>query len=325
MSNIHTIQAHISDKMAEDDLTEDWYFASNNKNTFIDEQTELLIRSNEFDRVERLYLLMELSQLCQSKLNEEKCEIGSGWTMIPFDDDEPSLMSETKSYHELLHGGHIHETNILLDSRYQNLQSNGLSGKINRYKKARIRFSFESRESHIDVLYDNLPTTSMIVPLNLVRILVFYRNELAYQLSKSCHSNSLSAKTIDSIFLSTFYQTLEQPDLIYTLNRLYRRHKKLSVQEQRREFIKTYERFIYPLLSYRLLPPYDFHNITSINERRMLIRYMTNKQLRMENTTRADILSVLLDPSLTDKWTPFTTDETCFSLQKYTNDLHLKQ
>jgi hypothetical protein len=315
ISNIHSSRARLSDTIKEDDLTEDWYFVANDDKTFIDEQSEFLIRSNEYHPSKQIYLLIELSQFCESKLDQEKCEIGCGWIILPFDDNQLS-----KNFNKLLRGGYFHQTNILLDSQYKQLHSEGLAGKLDRYKRARLRFSIQSREKHVDLLYDNLPLTSMIVPMNLVQTIVFYRNELAYQLQKRSHSNGLSTAPVDSIFLSTFYQTLEQADLIYALQRLYHRHKEIPVQEQREEFIKIYESSIYPLLFYRLLPPYDFHDISSINERRKIISAMINKQLSTKQNNQIDILALLLDPNLTDKWTPFTTDEICFSLQKYVHD-----
>ncbi len=78
--------------------------------------------------------------------------------------------------------------------------------------------------------------------------------------------------------------------------------------------------FIYPLLHYRQLPPYDFHDLTSLNERRKLINDMVKRQLPTKKTPPQDLLSILLDPNLTDKWTPFTTDEISFTLQKYVHD-----
>ena len=33
-----------------------------------------------------------------------------------------------------------------------------------------------------------------------------------------------------------------------------------------------------------------------------------------------DIVSIFLDPNLTDKWSPFMTDEVSFTLQKYIHD-----
>ena len=178
----------------------------------------------------------------------------------------------------------------------------------------------------MDLLYDNLPIQSIIVPINLIKTLAFFRNELAYQIHKRQHPTGLSTTPIDSIFLSTFFQTLEQPDLIYTLRRLYSSRRKRfltsssSLQQQREEFIRTYEFFIYPLLHYRQLPPYDFHDTTSLNERRKLINDMIKKQIPARKKTPQDILSVLLDPNLTDKWSPFTTDEVSFTLQKYIHD-----
>jgi hypothetical protein len=318
ISNIHPIRVGRPAKTNKRDLTEDWHFITNDKKKYIDEQSHFLIRSNEYNHSKHLHLVIELSQLCQSKLTQEKCEVGCGWIMIPLDDDnQSSIISRTKNYNEILHGGHLHETNILLNSQYKNFHSEGLSGRIDRYKQARIRFSLESRERHIDILYDNLPLTSMIVPINLVRILAFYRNELAHQLQKRYHSDSLSTTPVDSIFLSTFNQTLEQPDLICMLQRLYHRRKELSIRQQREEFIKIYELSIYPILFYRLLPPYDFHDMSVIRQRRKLIREISNKE---KQNNKLDILAILLDPSLTDKWTPFTTDEICFSLQKYTHD-----
>jgi hypothetical protein len=235
-------------------------------------------------------------------------------------------VSDTKGYNELLRGGNIDETNVFLDPKYKDLRSNGLSGTIDRLKRARIKFSIESRETDMDLLYDNLPIQSIVVPINLIKTLAFFRNELAYQLHKRHHPTGLSTTPIDSLFLSTFFQTLEQPDLIYSLRRLYstRRkqflHSSSSLQQQREEFIKTYELFIYPLLHYRQLPPYDFHDTVALNERRKLINDMIKKQLPSKKNKPQDILSILLDPNLTDKWTPFTTDEISFTLQKYIHD-----
>ncbi|UJR09957.1 hypothetical protein I4U23_014181 [Adineta vaga] len=323
VSNIHTIRAQIPKKIDERDLTEDWYFAPNDINTLIDEQSHLLIRSNPATTNQRLNLLFELSQWCQSTVTQEKCEVACGWTLVPLQDEKPPLISDTKGYNELLRGGHIDETNVLLDPQYKILRSDGLSGKIDRIKRARIKFSIESRETDIDLLYDNLPIQSMIVPLNLIKTVAFFRNELAYQIYKRRHPTGLSTTPIDSIFLSTFFQALQQPDLIYALRRVYRSRQRLtlssssSAQQRREEFIRTYELFIYPLLHYRQLPPYDFHDTAALNERRKLISDMIKRQLPNKKTPAQDILSILLDPNLTDKWTPFTTEETSFALQKY--------
>jgi hypothetical protein len=327
VSNIHTIRAHIPQKVDVRDLTEDWHFLPNNINTLIDEQSQLLLRSTRTTSGQHLQLLIELSQWCQSTVTQEKCEIGCGWSMIPLADDKPPLLSDTKSYNELLHGGHIDEPNVLLDPQYKILRSDGLSGRIDRSKKARVKFSIESRETDVDLLFDNLPIQSMVVPLNVIKVVVFYRNELAYQLHKRHHPTGLSTTPIDSIFLSTFFHALQQPDLIHTLRRLYRTRRKRylnsssSVQQQREELIKTYEMFIYPLLHYRQLPPYDFHDILALNERKKLIDDMVKRQLPARKIIPQDILSILLDPNLTDKWTPFTTDEICFTLQKYIHDV----
>ena len=291
----------------------------------IDEQPQLLIRSNRNDSEQRLQLLFELSQLCQSTVTEEKCEIGSGWTMIPLDDEKPPLVTDTKSFNELLRGGHMDQSNVLLDPQYLRLQnSTGISGLINRFKRARIKFSLESREGDKDVLYDNLSTQSMVVPINLVRSLAFFRNELAYQFHKRHHSTTLSTTPIDSIFLSTFFDVLAQPDLMRTLRALYRRRKKrylnssATAQQQREEFIRTYEYFIYPLLHYRLLPAYDFHDTNVLSSRKKIIDSMIERQLPKKKTPPQDILAIFLDPNLTENWTPFTTDEICFTLQKHT-------
>ncbi|CAF2687332.1 unnamed protein product [Rotaria sp. Silwood2] len=326
ISNIHTIRALIPSKIDERDLTEDWHFVRNDTNSLIDEQPELLIRSNASVSGKNLKLLMELSLWCQSTVTQEKCEIGCGWSMISIVDDEPPLITDTKNYNELLKGGHIDETNILLDSQYKILRSNGISGMIDRFKRARIKFSIESREDDVDLLYDNLPIQSLIVPINIIRPIVFFRNELACQLHERQHPTGLSTTPINSIFLSTFFQAISQPDLIYTLNRLYRARKSRyptsssSLQQQRKLFINTYQLFTYPLLQYRLLPLYDFHDKTKLNERRTLINDIIKRLLPRKKDLGEDILSILLDASLTDKWTPFTTNEICFSLQKYTHD-----
>ena len=47
---------------------------------------------------------------------------------------------------------------------------------------------------------------------------------------------------------------------------------------------------------------------------------MVKRQFPAKKAPPQDILSILLDPNLTDKWTPFTTDEICFSLQKFVHD-----
>lgn len=289
----------------------------------IDEQPQLLVRSNRSNSGQQLQLLFELSQLCQSTVTEEKCEIGSGWLTIPLDDDKPPLITNTKSYNELLHGGHTDEPNVLLDPQYLTLQTNGISGMINRLKRARLKFSLESRENEMEILYDNLPTQSMLVPLNLVRSLAFFRSELAYQFHKRQHATTLSTTPIDSIFLSTFFQALAQPDLMTSLRRLYRARKKrflsssASAQQQREEFIRTYEYFIYPLLHYRLLPAYDFHDLTVLKERQQIMRSMIQRQLPNKKIPPQDILGIFLDPTLTENWSPFTTDEICFTLQNY--------
>ena len=263
---------------------------------------------------------------CQSIATQEKCEIGCGWSMIPLNDEKPPLITDTKSYNEPLNGGHIDEKNVLLNPEYKLLRSDGVSGAINRYKRARIKFSIESRESDIDLLYDNLPIQSLIVPLNLIKPIVFFRHELAFQLHKRHHPTGLSTTPIVSIFLSTFFDAISQPDLIFTLNRLYRSRKKRNLtsssssSQQRELFIKTYEIFIYPLLHYRQLPLYDFHDQMARDERRKLIKDMINRQLPLKRDVPDDILSILLDPNLTEGWTPFTTNEICFTLQKYADD-----
>ena len=243
--------------------------------------------------------------------------------MTSLEDEEPPLLTDTKSYNLLLNGGHTDETNVLLSPEYKILRSNGLSGMIDRFKRARVKFSIESRDRDVDELYDNLSRQSMIVPLNLVRPLVFFRNELASQLVKRPHPTGLSTTPLDSIFLSTFAQALEQPDLIYTLSRLYRRYRSLylsssaNLRQKREEFVKVYEHYIYPLLHYRTLPNYEFHNHDALTQRRNIIKEMILSQMKPRKAPPRDILSILLDPTLTDKWTPFTTNEISFTLQNY--------
>ena len=312
-------------KLDDRDLTEDWTFLPNDTRTLTDEQSQILLRSNRTSSDQHLNLLIELSQWCQSTVTQEKCEVACGWTIVPLQDDKPPLISDTKSYNELLHGGHTAEKDVLLDPQYKILRSDGLSGMIDRFKRARVKFSIESRETDVDLIYDTLPIQPIVVPLNLIKSLYFYRSELAYQLHKRQHPTGLSTTPIDSLFLSTFFQTLSQPDLIYILRQQYNIRKRRvlnsssSPQQQREEFIHTYEKFIYPLLQYRQLPSYDFHDIPALNERRKLILEIVKRQTPNKKTPAEDILSILLDPKLTDKWTPFTTDETCFSLQKYTS------
>ncbi|CAF1326156.1 unnamed protein product [Adineta steineri] len=326
ISNIHVVRAHIRNKVDDKVLTEDWHFSSNDLNSFVDEQPQLFIRANRSSSGQHLSLLFELSQWCQSTVTQEKCEIACGWSMVPIEDDKPPLITETKGFNELLHGGHTDEPNILLDPQYKILRSDGLSGKIDRLKRARIKFSIEIRDSDIDVLFDSLPIQPVIVSMNILRTIGFFRSELAYQLHKRHHPTGLSTTPIDSIFLSTFFQTLQQPDLIYALRRVYRSRQRRflksssSAQQQRELFIRTYETFIYPLLHYRQLPAYDFHDVPALNERRKLITDMIKRQLPARKTNPQDILSILLDPNLTDKWTPFTTDEICFTLEKYIHD-----
>ncbi|CAF3309504.1 unnamed protein product [Rotaria socialis] len=326
VSNIHTVRAIIPSKIDPRELTEDWHFARNSLNTLIDEQSELLMRSNFSGPGQKLKLLIELSQWCQSTVTQEKCEIGCGWAMVSIDDVEPPLITDTKNYNELLRGGHTDQEGVLLDPQYKVLRSNGISGMIDRYKRARVKFSIESRENDVDILYDNLPIQSTIAPMNAIKPVAFFRNELAFQFHKRHHPTGLSTTPIDSIFLGTFFQALSQADLIYTLNRIFRIRKarylsaSSSSQQQRELFIKVYEQFIYPLLQYRQLPTYDFHDIASLNERRNLINDIIKRQTAKKKAPAEDILSILLDPNLTDKWTPFTTDELCFTLQKYIHD-----
>ena len=289
----------------------------------IDEQPQLLVRANRTSPSQHFHLLFELSQWCQSTATQEKCEIGSGWVMVPLDDQKPPLVTDTKNYNQLLNGGHMDESSVLLDPQYLTLQSNGLSGAIDRLKRARLKFSLESRESDIDVLYDNLPIQPLVVPINVIKPLAFYRNEVAFQFHKRHHPTGLCTTPIDSIFLSTFFEALAQPDLISSLRRVYgaRRKRNLSssasAQQQREEFIRTYQLFVYPLLHYRLLPPYDFHDPPSLMERRRIINEMTKRQLPAKKAPPQDILSILLDPTLTDRWTAFTANEVSFTLQKY--------
>ena len=323
VSNIHTIRAFVWNKVTAKELTEDWFFAKSDLNSLTDEQAQLLIRSNRSESGQPLRLLIELSQFCESTVTQERSEIGCGWCMTLLDDDKPPLISDTKAFNVVLNGGHTDETNVLLDPQYKTLRSDGLTGKIDRLKRARIKFSLESRETDIDILFDNLPIQPLVVPINLVQTLVFFRHELAFRLHQRHHPTGLSTTPIDSIFLATLFQALAQPDLIHSLRRLYRSRKKrnlsssASLQQQRAEFIRTYELFIYPLLQYRQLPPYDFHDRPALNERKKLIDAMIKRQLPARKTVPQDILSILLDPNLTDKWTPFTTDEVGFTLQRY--------
>lgn len=323
VSNIHTVRASIPPKINPNSPTEDWSFAENDHRTLIDQQSQLLVRANRTSPSQHFHLLLELSQYCQSTATQEKCEIGSGWVMVPLDDHKPPLVTDTKNYNALLNGGHMDEPGVLLDPQYLTLQSNGLSGAIDRLKRARLKFSLESRESDIDVAYDNLPIQPLVVPTNLIKPLVYYRNELAFQFHKRHHPTGLCTTPIDSIFLSTFFEALAQPDLIASLRRLYALRKKrhlnssASVQQQREEFIRTYQLFIYPLLHYRDLPPYDFHDLAVQNERRRIINEMNQRQIPIKKAPPQDTAAVFLDPTLTDRWTPFTTHEISFSLQKF--------
>ncbi|CAF1045917.1 unnamed protein product [Adineta ricciae] len=312
ISNIHSSRMKISEKSKATDITESWIPYPYQTLPVIDEGLIFLIRSNEYHPSKSLYLLIELSQFCQSTINEETCEIACGWSMIPLSNDlnRPLHMSGTMKYNECLQGGKFPEQNILLDSRYKTSRSN---------KRARIRFTLESREKYAEPDYDQLPLRSMIIPIDLVTILVFYRNELAYnKLQESAGFDGASSTPLHSIFLATFHRVLDQPDLIYVLQRLFPTKTKLTTEQQRKEILRIYESSVYPLLFYRSLPLYDFHNRdkTSIQERRKLILQVMGKY-RKRRGCPPDVLELLLDPALTDKWAPFTIDEVCFSLQNY--------
>ncbi|CAM4807319.1 unnamed protein product [Rotaria magnacalcarata] len=317
ISNIHSIRAFKSKKTKRHHSTQNWIFTKNDDKTFVDEQPKLLIRSNEMDPKTPIYLLIQLSQYCELRINNERCEIGCGSAMIPIDDNQPSRIRRTKSYNEFLKGGHFNEVNVDLDSNYKQYQSTGFKGKLDQKKKARIRFSLEPTDKNSDPFYDYLPVTSMIVPLNLVKIVAIYRHELAYQLEKRSYENVLSSAPLNSKFLSTLYQTLEQPDLINVFNTLCRPHKKLNILQERQQCILIYESYIYALLFYRQLKPYNFHDGKERRERKQIIREMMDRLSPSKRNTQPDVAAILLDQSLTEHWKPFTTNEICFSLQKF--------
>ncbi|CAF0963158.1 unnamed protein product [Adineta ricciae] len=312
ISNIHSSRMKISEKSNATDITESWIPYPFQTLPVIDEGSTFLFRSNEYHPSKSLYLLIELSQFCQSTINKETCEIACGWSMIPLSNDlnRPLHISGTMKYNECLQGGKFPEQNILLDSRYKTLRSN---------KRARIRFTLESREKYAEPIYDQLPLRSMIIPIDLVTILVFYRNELAYnKLQESAGFDGASSMPLHSIFLATFHRALDQPDIIYLFQRLFPTKAKLTTEQQRKEILRIYESSVYPLLFYRSLPLYDFHNRdkTSIQQRRKLILQVLGKY-RKRRGGPPDVLELLLDPALTDKWAPFTIDEVCFSLQNF--------
>ncbi|CAF3362720.1 unnamed protein product [Rotaria socialis] len=317
ISNIHSIRAFKSKKTKRHHSTQSWIFTKNDDKTFVDEQPKLLIRSNEMDPKTPTYLLMQLSQYCELRTNNERCEIGCGSAMIPIDDNQPSRIRRIKSYNEFLKGGHFYELNVDLDSKYKQYHSMGFKGKLDQQKKARIQFSLEPTDKNSDLLYDYLPVTSMIVPLNLVKIVAIYRHELAYHLEKRSHENVLSSAPLHSKFLSTFYQTLEQPDLINIFNTLCHEHKKLNIAQERQQCILIYESYIYALLFYRKLKPYNFHDGKERRQRKQIIREIMDRLLPSKKNTQPDIAAILLDQSLTEHWKPFTTNEICFSLQKF--------
>ena len=140
VSNVHTIRAFGPHKINPNETTEDWTFAENDVRAKIDQQPQILVRTNRTDSGQRLQLLFELSQLCQSTVTDEKCEVGSGWATIPLDGEKQPLVTDTKSYNELFHGGRTDETNVLLDPQYLRLHTNRISGASNQLKLAQKKF-----------------------------------------------------------------------------------------------------------------------------------------------------------------------------------------
>ena len=261
---------------------------------------------------------MELTQRCRSKATNDVCDIGCGWLKVQLDDVPLPLVGNTKTYDECLNGGHVHETNIPLHSDYPGLQTRGLSGKIDRYKRARVKFSLAFRENEVNLLYDQLPLTSMIVPINLVLLLAFFRNELAREFSQRIVANGISTMPVDSTFLSTFERFLAQPDLVYIFCYRYRSSKPFNFRRKRWKCLEIYTTYIYPCLCFLPLASYDFHNIDHLVFRRKTIRELVQAQLgRLQNqNSEAAMATLLLNPEFTDQWAPFTVGEVCFSLQK---------
>ena len=315
ISNIHSSRAFPAKQPKAQDRTEDWSFEDSGDRTFIDEQCQFLIRSNHQGP---LYLLIELSQYCLSNATNDVCDVGCGWLKVQLDDVPLPLIGDTKTYDEFLNGGHVHEPNIPLNIDYQNLETRGLSGKIDRYKRARVKFSLNFLESEVNLLYDQLPLTSMIIPINLIVLLVLFRNELARQFSQRSFVNGISTVPIDSIFLSTFEQFLAQPNLVYIFNYRYRSKKPFIFRRKRTKCLEIYTTFIYPRLCFLPWANYDFHELDQPPERKRKVKELVQSQLvRSGNRDSTSAMAaLLLNSTFTDQWTPFSIDETSFSLQK---------
>lgn len=318
VSNISTIRARVSRKANDDNPTEDWKFSPNSDTSWIEKQPVLLIRSRRFDPSNNnIYLLIELSQTCELESNQKIFSIGCGSVMVPLTECRTSLIKNSTSYNIPLSGGHFNESDILLDARYRDLQTSGIKGNRDQKKRARVRFSLESINPQNELIYGCLPRRSMVVPLNLIKILAIYRNELADKLRKRYYQGVLSSQPLDSIFLSTFYQALEQLDLIDTLNAIHESRKKWNIQEETKWLIRDYELYIYPLLFCSKLQPYDLYDRDIREERREVIIDMLDVLMPSESSTQDDIIDALLSADLTEYWKPFTTNETCFALQNY--------
>ena len=307
VSNIHSMRAFCDDDDDDDDDTETWSFEKPTSQTLIEHHSKLLLRSNRTDKSSTLFLLMELCQICRSKTSGERCEIGCGWLKIPLD------LSKSQSYDELIAGGRIDEPNVLLDQRYQQLRSDGLRGKLHRRRRARLKFKVEFCDKDDEKLpFSHLPTTSIVVPSDLIVLLAFYRNELAFQ----CRQK-ICTKPIDSVLLGTFAHALDQPDLLFPFLHRARSKKKFDFQRLRKKFLQIYESFVYPLLSHVRLSRYDFAEETIINARATLINERIRNALtrsRRENNL-PDPAEIFLDPESTTNFKAFDLAELTFSFE----------
>lgn len=262
-------------------------------------------------------MLIELSIACKLKSSDQRYLISCGWAKVALEDRSSAVLDRVIRYDELLHGGSLEEEIVSLDWTYQNSPIDGIFGRRNRLKRARIQFTIRLQSDRATCLSNFLPAITMIVPYYLRFLIAFFRHELAYQLFQK-PIESISTHPIESIFLSTFERFIELPDLVYVFYSRLNRRKQLSFIAQRHECLSVYDTFIYPLLNYYTLPGYDFDNLQIVNDRQTKIQSFLTRDFSIAHISQHNSgpLAYFLDQRFTDQWAPFTTDELIFSYER---------
>lgn len=287
-------------------MTEDWRFDKTSKEIFYDQINEYLIRTNRLPSEKTLYLIVELSILCESLSDQRRCVVSCGWTRIQIS------YNRSQTFNELINAG-------IFDEEFRNINeiprthtSHGTFGKLHRHRRARIQFSLD-RVSSSRNLNDYLPPRTIIVPMTLRFLIAFFRHELASQVFNDRVKTDVRTAPTDSIFLNTFERFIENPAFVYSFHNYFLSSGRLKFSEQRPAVLEIYQTVIYSSIFHQNIPQYIFDDPDRIKQ------IIDNLNTFISGSIHGGILdplSIFLDEKLTEFWAPLTAHELIFSFEQ---------